>query len=73
MKSRFGAVAENFRLTENMHEAINIKGPVLLSYYNAISSILSCDFRPPIVISDYLRVISNVFVRLSQEKTLWKK
>ena len=33
-------------------------------------STLSCNFRPLIMISDDLRVISDVFVKLSQEKNI---
>ena len=50
----------------------NTHNPWLMWLIN-FSSTLSCDFRSLTVISDDLRVISHVFVKLSQEKTLWKK
>ena len=38
--------------------------------WQAISSTLSCDFRPLTMISNDLRVISDVFVKLSQGKNI---
>ena len=50
----------------------NPPSPVCLSLL-PISSTLSCDFQPLTTISDDLRVISDVFVKLSQEKNIVKE
>ena len=73
-----------FRLDTNMVPAIYTLQPIssILKHYNdevrwtgccaAFSSALTCDFRPLSIYND-LGVISKVFVKLSQKKTLWMK
>ena len=56
--------------THNCDVTLASTGFVLMIYRIYISSTPSCDFRPLVVISDDLRVISDVFVNLSQEKNI---
>ena len=47
--------------------------PMILSCYRVFSTTISCDFLPLTVISDHLRVISDIFVKLSQENIAEEK
>ena len=77
--SRLVELCLGLPMGQKLINQINLTGTILVqtswntslwNHWMDFSSMLSCDFRPLTIISDYLRSISDVFVKLSPKKNI---